>query len=301
MGGEILAESAAGQGSVFTFSARFEALPQADPRLAPARGASNLLEGKRVLVADDDPTSETLVYNLIESKGLRVDCVANGAQAVRELTRRAFDAVIMDIQMPELDGLAATRLIRDPATGCLNPDIPIIALTAHAFKRDEEACLEAGMTAYLSKPVEGSTLCAALESVLAGQAANPGGPQAGPAPMDLNVADTLRRLGGDSELLCEVFQAFASDLPLRLSELDSLLASGNLDPALRAAHSLKGASMNTGAEKVRDAAATVYDHLKAGRPDLATRAMPALHGVFQLALAQVLDFLRENDQMPPTP
>ncbi len=299
LGGDIRAESALNQGSVFTFSAIFETLPQADPRQAPTHRpcSADMLKGRRVLLADDDPTSETLVYHLIEAKGMEVVCVSTGAQAVQELTRHPFDLVLMDIQMPELDGLEATRTIRNPATGCHNPHIPIIALTAHAFKSDEEACLAAGMDAYLAKPVDGSTLCAAMESILTGRHHPPASSQPQSTSQDLNLTDTLRRLGGDLPLLREVYHAFATDLPNRLKELESQLASGDMPGALRSAHSLKGAAMNAGAERLRDAASTVFDRLKAQRPDLADQAMAELHASFQQALTLVLNQLRT----PPAP
>jgi CheY-like chemotaxis protein len=116
------------------------------------------LEGLRVLVAEDNEVNRILIRKILEKSGCTVALAVNGVEAVEMIREHTFDAVLMDVQMPELDGLAATRIIR--AAGMTG--LPIIALTAHAFQHDVQECLAAGMNAYLSKPVHAQTLRAAL-------------------------------------------------------------------------------------------------------------------------------------------
>jgi CheY-like chemotaxis protein len=117
----------------------------------------------RILLAEDNRTNQRLAIAFLEKMGHRVDAVANGAEAVEALRSRPYDLVLMDVQMPEMDGLEATRLVRQTSTGVRNPDIPVVAMTAHAMKGDRERCLEAGMNDYLSKPINRAELAAVIE------------------------------------------------------------------------------------------------------------------------------------------
>ncbi|HET6845166.1 MAG TPA: response regulator [Candidatus Angelobacter sp.] len=122
----------------------------------------------RILVAEDNPINQTLVVRLLQKMGHIPTAVITGREALEALKRESFDVVLMDVQMPEMDGLSATKEIRkaERATG---NHLPIIALTANAMKRDEDACLDAGMDSYLSKPVSSRKLAAALANIFAGQ------------------------------------------------------------------------------------------------------------------------------------
>ena len=130
--------------------------PAAKPRLRPAR----------ILLAEDNITNQQVAAGILKKLGLSVEVAANGFEAVHALTTIPFDLVLMDVQMPELDGLEATRQIRDPQSRVLNHRVPIVAMTAHALTGDREKCLAAGMDDYVSKPIEVSALIAALEKCL---------------------------------------------------------------------------------------------------------------------------------------
>ena len=117
----------------------------------------------RLLVAEDNPVNQMVVLSLLKRLGYHADTVANGNEAVKALQRIPYDLVLMDCQMPEMDGFEATRLIRKAETKTLNPMIAIVALTAHAMQGDRERCLEAGMDDYLTKPIKPTDLANMLE------------------------------------------------------------------------------------------------------------------------------------------
>jgi CheY-like chemotaxis protein len=175
MGGRMWVESAEGQGSRFHFTARVGLGKPA--RLSASAGAEKTVRragvysnpgferARSILLAEDNEVNRLLVVRLLERQGYRVVIAENGRQAVAALDREAVDLVLMDVQMPEMDGVEATRAIRlrEKETG---GHLPIIALTAHAMKGDRECCLEAGMDDYLSKPVRPQHLFTAIEAQL---------------------------------------------------------------------------------------------------------------------------------------
>ena len=117
----------------------------------------------RILVAEDNIINQKVVLNILEKFGYRADAVANGQEAVKALETTPYDIVFMDVQMPEMDGLAATAVIRNNQSHVLNHKVPIIAMTAHAMKGDKARCLEAGMDGYTPKPIIPKDLLAKIE------------------------------------------------------------------------------------------------------------------------------------------
>jgi CheY-like chemotaxis protein len=180
MGGRIWVESAVGQGSQFFFTARFQ-IPDAKKSMPAAASTSRqngigekatlqfLAERKlKVLLAEDNAINQAIAARLLERQGCSVVIANNGREAVTAVENCAFDLVLMDIQMPEMDGLeAAVRIRENERLSAMR--IPIIAMTAHAMKGDEEMCLGAGMDGYLTKPVQSKKLFETIHGVLSGR------------------------------------------------------------------------------------------------------------------------------------
>jgi signal transduction histidine kinase len=171
MEGRLWLESAVGQGSTFHVTARMgrqAAVAVAAPVLPESRPAApTRRSGCRILVAEDNAINQRLVSRVLEKRGHRVTVVSDGHQVLASLARQAFDLVLMDVQMPTMDGFEATARIRtqEQATG---QHLPILALTAHAMHGDAERCLDAGMDGYLSKPLKAEELDAAIARLLGG-------------------------------------------------------------------------------------------------------------------------------------
>jgi CheY-like chemotaxis protein len=133
---------------------------------APQAALSAGLSGSRILVAEDNITNQLVAVGILKKLGLKADVAANGLEALRALQTIPYDLVLMDVQMPEMDGIEATRQIRDPQSRVLNHRVPIVAMTAHAMGDDRDKCLQAGMDDYITKPVRVPVLAAALEKWL---------------------------------------------------------------------------------------------------------------------------------------
>ena len=256
MQGDIAVESRPGQGSTFRFTVPLEHTALQLPAdedvcelsgpapgsglalLAPVQpleeGGSN---GLRILLAEDNPVNQRLALRLLEKMGHRITLVDNGLDALGRSTAGGYDLVLMDVQMPELDGLTATRRIRqwEAANG---GHVPIIAMTARAMQGDRERCLEAGMDDYLSKPIDSERLRQLVSRYHI--------EQAGPV---LAWRDALLRLDGDSALLLELAQLFIDDGPALMHTLHVALDADDLPGSQRAVHSLQGVLVNFGAQR----------------------------------------------------
>jgi len=224
----------------------------------------------RLLVAEDNAVNQKLVVRMLQKWGHAVALVENGADAVDAWKSGEFDLVLMDVQMPEMDGLTATGEIRkrEKETGA---HIPIVAMTAHAMEGDRRRCLDAGMDGYVSKPVKPATLSEEIERVIeehriAARAQGPSSGQAGDAePRDLgrgqaiDVGRALEQMDGDRELLVEVVNIFVQDCPKMMSGIEDALNSADAKALTRAAHALKGCVGNFGAREAFETALTLED------------------------------------------
>jgi CheY-like chemotaxis protein len=202
----------------------------------------------RILLAEDNAVNRQLVTALLAKRGHASVSVVNGREAVAAVANGRFDLVLMDVQMPEMDGLQATAAIRKAEEGT-GTHVPIVALTAHAMKGDREACLAAGTDEYLSKPVNAPELFALIET-LTGITANNKPAQADVAPLPepaFDMGSVLARVEGDRNLLRELAQIFRAEIPGVLTEIRHCAATGNFAGMERAAHGFRGACGNFGA------------------------------------------------------
>ena len=236
----------------------------------------------RILLAEDNTTNQQVALAILKKLGFRADAVANGKEAIQALEMIPYDLVLMDVQMPEMDGLEATSQIRNPQSPVRNHDIPIIAMTAHAIKGDREKCLEGGMDDYVSKPVEPQELVEAIERQIAGsvQAAESTATvkKARPEKEAFNRSALLGRLGGDEELFKKVIAVFMKDIPDQLEELKQGLSHKDASLVERQAHRIKGASANVGAQALSDVA---FETEMAGREGNLDRAAPLVGNLEQ--------------------
>ena len=249
----------------------------------------------RILLAEDNITNQQVAVGILKKLGLRADAVANGAEAVKALETIPYDLVLMDVQMPEMDGLEATRHIRNPQSAVRNHQIPIIAMTAHAMQGDREKCLEAGMNDYVSKPISPQALAEVLDKWLPKEPAATtkqaaGKPEeAGPVSAKepevpvFDKAGMMARLMDDEDLARTVVEGFLEDIPKQIEALKGYLEAGDAARAERQAHTIKGASANVGGEALR---AVAFEMEKAGKtgdlesvtarlPELETAVCPA--------------------------
>ena len=189
----------------------------------------------RILLAEDNRVNQMVAVRILEKQGHAVVVVDDGQAALTALAQAAFDLVLMDVQMPGMDGLEATAAIRGQEK-TQGAHVPIIAMTAHAMRGDRERCLAAGMDGYVSKPIKAEDLSAAIES-LRPTARQPVTPAVA-SPIDLHAA--LSNVDGDKALLADMIEAFLMDSPKQLLELRDAVGTGEGERTARVAHSLKG-------------------------------------------------------------
>jgi CheY-like chemotaxis protein len=242
---------------------------------APAPALENL-RGARVLVAEDDPTNQLLVRDLLGRRGVEVTLAANGAEAVAAAAGGGFDLVLMDVRMPELDGLTACRRIRALPNGGL----PIVALTANALAGERERCLAAGMDGYLTKPLEPETLYAELCRWLrppggeAGEEAGVRCPAADPGAAPGFDADKVRRWQDEfPDAWRGMVRAFIAGYPAAATAIRTALDAGDRARAGDLLHRLRGAGGALGAVELSEAAGRLELGLEGDGPvDASLRA-----------------------------
>jgi CheY-like chemotaxis protein len=199
-----------------------------EPSCGAAASAEQAQELVRVLLAEDEPVNRTVIVRLLERHGYSVTPVNDGARVLELLARERFDVVVMDVQMPRMDGLEAAALIRSrPAAA--GGDVPIVALTAHARVGDRERCLAAGMNAYVSKPVSSDELFATISKLVP----RPSGPTKTLMEETMATAidreEIIERLSGDRELIAEVVDLFVADRATLVGDLRRAVAERNLN------------------------------------------------------------------------
>jgi len=207
----------------------------------------------RILLAEDNLINQKLTVTMLQKSGYAVDVVENGLKAIQAVLAGSYHLVLMDVQMPEMDGLEATQHIRqnEPA----GRHTPIIAMTAHAMKGDQERCLRAGMDAYLSKPLSPKEVLAAIEywsqvgvesHVLEERVIEHAQAPVLPSPVDVDAG--LSRMMGDMEIYKELFGEFVADSEKKYPPMITALEQADYLVLARLAHYIKGSALNMGAD-----------------------------------------------------
>ncbi|HNX20664.1 MAG TPA: response regulator, partial [Acidobacteriota bacterium] len=226
----------------------------------------------RVLVAEDDPPSQEVARGLLDALGWDAVVVGDGRSAFEALAATPFDAALLDVQMPEMTGLELARAVRAGRIGDDARNLPLIALTAHARSDDRKRCLDAGMDAYLAKPVGRAALAEALAAVCAARGR-------GGAPRSATGL-ALERLGGDAALLARVRAAFVSGGAPTIAALRAALAAEDAVEARRCAHKLKGGAAAAGAQSMLRLAEDVERALEGKDVERARRDADELAAAF---------------------
>jgi PAS domain S-box-containing protein len=303
MGGRVAVESRPGVGSIFLFTAEFglgaqgaAAGGERTTTLAPAPAASlqrtAVLRGARVLLVEDNALNRQLAQEILQPTGVVLDVAENGPDAIAAVRQYAYNAVLMDVQMPGMDGLEATRRIRAaPGSAAL----PIIALTANAMERDREDCLAAGMSDFLTKPIDTDQLLLTLAHWIGGAVAPlaaparrepatpPPPPPTLPAALPgIDLASAVKRLGGRENLVLDVLHGLLRQFPDGIEPMRASLEAGRTEEAQVAAHTLKGLAATAGCMRLSAAARETEAAIKAGAGDL-----PAPLAALAAALGEV--------------
>jgi PAS domain S-box-containing protein len=298
MGGQIGVDSRPGHGSTFWFTAALGTPPTsaslaeaAGQALSPANRAPGwgcfvaspkaVVPGRqaRILVAEDNPTNQLVIRAQLEKLGCQASTVANGAEALEALRQGTYDLVLMDGQMPIMDGYEATRQIRESS----HAGIPIIAVTAHAMAGDRDKCIRAGMNDYLAKPVELDRLADMLAKWLGRTDDRSSSSAALPSKANavFHEAALLGRLMNDRELAGKILRGFLSDCPSQLENLRRRIEEADAPGAGRQAHALKGAAATVSATGLHAIALQMEGAGKAGRLDRVGELLPRAIEEFQ--------------------
>ena len=269
MGGEVGVEDGGAEGgAVFWFTV--EDHKMGSPSLARTEG-SKLPQNTRVLVVEDDPINQKITYHQLLNLGVQVEVADSGAEALERLAAGRFDLILMDIQMPEMDGYSTTQEFRRREVG--EQRTPVVALTAHALPSDRQRCLEAGMDEHLSKPVSSESLQEVLLRWVSQEVLHPA------------TQERLRELGArhGRDLLGEMAEIFLREVPDRVSQLGAALDENDQEGALFLAHSIKGSCNSLGVRALADLCLQIEECLRERSPEEAAAFYPAAREALRAA------------------
>jgi PAS domain S-box-containing protein len=286
MGGSIGVESAPDQGSLFWFTIRVAPASQLlkkQQTLAAPVPSQPASKSARLLLVEDNLTNQKVARLILASLGYNPDVVNNGAEALAAFNRGHYDAILMDCLMPEMDGFEATRRIR--AAGGWGSRVPIIAMTANAFAEDRAACLTAGMSDYLSKPIRAASLGQKLETWLT----QPGRSNASLWALDAQLKELVQ--AGEGELVDELLRGFIRESADQITCAQQALTDSDFDTLYHRAHCLKGSSASVSAPSMAEAALQLESAAKAQDVARAQNSLLALAAHFEQVRSAVQDSL----------
>ncbi|MBN2706035.1 MAG: response regulator, partial [Deltaproteobacteria bacterium] len=323
MGGELGIESHPDQGSLFHFTLELgvrtgpEAMGQdhllpnranqgengtetgpSNPAGLPPDSRTSFFAERRplILLVEDNLTNQQLTLAILKKLGLNAATVRNGREALQALETIPYDLVLMDIQMPEMDGFSATRLIRDPQSRVRNHAVPIIAMTAHAMAGDREKCLAADMNSYISKPISPAILIRELErwlpqsgkttsittpKLLPPESAGQAESESSPSRQIFAYRTLLSRLMEDREVTENIITGFLNDIPGQMRKLEEAIMQGKLKTATNQAHKIKGAAANIAAAAFENTARSMEKAGENGNLERLQNLFPELERQFR--------------------
>ncbi len=254
MGGDLWAESVPGKGSTFHFTAVLGIGHMSEgPAIVTTENAAFQRRGKslHILVVEDNPINQILAVKLLDKYGHKSVVAGNGKEALEALEKEHFDLVFMDIQMPEMDGVETTRAIRHSTSSLFDPNIPVIAMTAHSMKGDKERCLDAGMNGYVSKPLDIRDIPNIIWKYV------PADEEAAASELQEDVIDrtsALKMIDGDMELYGYICKLFREQSPVVIGEIKEAIECGDIEKVGHKAHPLVSSAGSIGAFAISKAA-----------------------------------------------
>ncbi len=304
MGGEIRAWSEPGRGSTFQCILPFGRVPVpgllSDWAESEAVGPDPSLWGASVLLVEDNPINQEVALEILKDAGIDVTLAPNGKAALEAVARKRFDAVLMDVQMPEMDGYEATRRIKGMGASFPNgKSPPVIAMTAHAMKGDRERCFAAGMDDYVSKPIDMAQLFSALVRWIDPMPEREKKSPAQPEPLSSDIVDideATGRLSGRKALFLRLFTRFCREYADMGDRIRMALEEGDRERASQLSHEVKGVAGNLSANSLFSASSRLDKEIRTGVEDPKGSLKD-----FQRALDQVIAMGRHMEEAEAAP
>jgi len=297
MGGTVGVKSKLGKGTTFWFTAELGRVAESELDEACETHVSGYIEAKsfisdekkkdiHILIVDDNEINLKLATEILKKHGYKsLDTAGTGRDALKAVKTKYYNLALMDVQMPEMDGLEATRIIRRPDFPCLNKSLPIVAMTANAMKKDRDECLEAGMSGYIAKPIRSHKMLNVMERLISsGKPAKPAEKKVAAKPQKAKgVYDwdrALYQVDGNEDLLKGLLDMFMDDFPKKMADIKTALEAKDADGIRLHAHSLKGNASSIANNSIKQIAFKVEKAGEYGKLDKIGAGLAALQKEF---------------------